>query len=412
MRVLFIHQNLPGQFTHQMRALAAAGHQVIGIAEKSALQRCAQLHPGTQLLGYSVQPPKEGSSIHAYLRDVDAQVRRGQAVARCLLELKKKGLVPDLVVAHPGWGESLFVRDVLPNIPLINYFEFFFSARGGDVGFDPEFPATLDTECRLTVRNSLFLSALENCSAGVAPTPWQRSRFPATYQQRISVLHEGVDTDLIAPQPDASWTWEGREYRRGQPIVTYVARGLEPYRGFHLFMRALPKLLAQHPEARVIIVGGDGVSYGSKHPSGKTWREVMLDEVGAGLDLARVHFTGKLPHADLHQVFRVSSAHIYLTYPFVLSWSMLEAMACGALVIGSRTAPVEDVLVDGGNGLLVDFFDQAALLDRIGQALREPQRFEAIRQAARESVVTRFDLQRVCLPAAMQLLYRVAGQGG
>jgi glycosyltransferase involved in cell wall biosynthesis len=343
---------------------------------------------------------------------VDTQVRRGQSVARALLELKKKGKVPDLVVAHPGWGESLFIRDVLPGVPLVNYLEFFFSAHGADVNFDPEFPATLDTECRLTVRNSLFLSALENCSAGVAPTPWQRSRFPATYLPRIAVIHEGVDTQAITPQEGAQWTWEGRTYRQGEPIVTYVARGLEPYRGFHLFMRALPRLLREHPAARVIVVGGDGVSYGSRQPSGKSWREVMMDEVGGQLDMERVQFTGRVPHADLHQIFRVSAAHVYLTYPFVLSWSLLEAMACGALIIGSRTAPVEDVVVDGGNGLLVDFFSQDALLDRITQALTQPARFMPLRQAARETVVNRFDLQRVCLPEALRLLDRVAGRAG
>jgi glycosyltransferase involved in cell wall biosynthesis len=419
MRFLFIHQNLPGQFTHQMRALLEAGHEVIGIAEKETLARCAQMHPGVKLLGYTAQPPKDASQIHPYLRDADTQVRRGQQVVRCLLELKKKGLVPELIVAHPGWGESLFVREVFPQVPLINYLEFFFSARGGDVNFDPEFPATLDTECRLTVRNSLYLSSVETCTAGVAPTPWQRSRFPARYQEKIAVLHEGVDTDAIRPDPHASWQWQGRSYQKGQPIVTYVARGLEPYRGFHIFMRLLPRLLRQQPQARVIVVGGDAVSYGQKHPSGRSWREALLDEARAGRpgepglseeELARVHFTGKLPHGDLHRVFQVSSAHLYLTYPFVLSWSMLEAMSCGALVIGSRTAPVEDVLVDGGNGLLVDFFDTDALLQRLHEALAEPARFDAIRQAARETVVNRFDLKRVCLPAGLQFLLRVAGQ--
>lgn len=419
MRFLFIHQNLPGQFTHLIQALLQAGHEVLGICERHTLARCLQLHPGIRVMAYTVPPAPDRDKIHGYLRDVDAQVRRGQQVVRCLRELKKNGLVPDLIVAHPGWGESLFVWDVLPHVPLINYFEFFFANQGGDVNFDPEFPTSLDGLCRMTMRNSMHLSALENCTAGVSPTPWQRSRFPATHQSKITLLHEGVDTDAIRPDPDACWTWQGREYRKGQPIVTYVGRGLEPYRGFHIFMRMLPKLLRRHPDVRVIVVGGDDVSYGQRHASGRSWREVLLDEIRTGspatpgltdAELERVHFTGKVPHKDLHAIFQVTTAHLYLTYPFVLSWSLLEAMSCGALVVASRTAPVEDVIVDGGNGLLVNFFDQEDILARLGQVLADPARFEAVRQAARTSVVNRFDLKRVCLPAGVQFLLETAGR--
>jgi glycosyltransferase involved in cell wall biosynthesis len=410
MRTLFIHQNIPGQFTHQIAALCAdPQHEVWAIGEEAALARCARSHPRLKLLGYKLGADEGKPSAHPYLIDVDQQVRCGRIVAKALLQMKSRGAVPDLIVAHPGWGESLFVKDVFPHVPLLQYFEFFFSAEAADVGFDPESPTTLDGLCRLRMRNAAYLSALQASDAGVSPTQWQRSRFPPEYRDRIAVVHDGVDTAAVHPDPAAVFEWQGQRFVAGEPIVTFVARNLEPYRGFHVFMRCLPELLSRNPKARVVIVGGDSVSYGRKHPSGRSWRRVLLDELGDRLDTSRVCFTGKLPYAQYLKLLQVSAAHVYLTYPFVLSWSMLEAMAAGALLIASRTAPVEEVLVDGANGCLVDFFDPAALVERVTQALAQPKRFAPLRQAARETVVTRYDLRAVCLPASLELLRSVAG---
>jgi glycosyltransferase involved in cell wall biosynthesis len=381
-----------------------------------------------KLIGYRLPPnkPASGDSSqgaadaskasataappHPYLVDADAQVRRGQTVARALLALKQKGFVPDLAVAHPGWGESLFFKDIFPQVPLLGYFEYFFGRPGGDVGFDPEFPDSVDNQCRLRVRNAMYLSALDACDVGLTPTAWQHSRFPDVYQPRIEVLHEGVDTDALQPYAQARFAWKDQVFQAGEPIVTFVARGLEPYRGFHIFMRALPELLCRNPKARVIVVGGDAVSYGRNHPSGRSWREVLTEQAGPGLDLTRVTFTGKLSRQDLTRVLQVSAAHVYLTYPFVLSWSMLEAMSCGALVVGSRTSPVQELIEHGRNGLLVDFFDGKALVDAVSGALESPADFRALRQAARETIVSRYDLKRICLPQTLALLGRWAGQ--
>ncbi len=410
MRVLFIHQNIPGQFPHLMRALCDdPANEVWAIGEQAAAPRAAKVHPRLKIVSYALGEPDTKPNPHPYLADADAQVRRGQVVARALLQLKGKGLVPDVVVAHPGWGESLFVKDVFPQVPLLNYFEFFFSATGADVGFDPEFPSTLDNTLRLRLRNALFLSALDACDAGVSPTGWQRSRFPAPYRERIAVVHEGVDTDALVPDAHATFDWQGERFSAGEPIVTYVARNLEPYRGFHVFMRALPALLAGSPQARVLVVGGDGVSYGRKASQGRSWRRAMTEELGDKLDLSRVHFTGKLPFPQYLKVLQVSAAHVYLTYPFVLSWSLLEAMSAGCCVVASRTAPVEEVIVDGANGRLVDFFDTAAIADTVAQALARPAAQRALRGAARETVVNRFDLRTVCLPQGLALIRRVAG---
>jgi glycosyltransferase involved in cell wall biosynthesis len=190
----------------------------------------------------------------------------------------------------------------------------------------------------------------------------------------------------------------------GDEVVTYVARNLEPYRGFHVFMRALPGLLRARPRARVLIVGGDQVSYGSKPADGETWRARMLAEVGGQIDAGRVHFLGRLPYESYLRLLQVSAVHAYLTYPFVLSWSMLEAMAAGCMVVGSRTAPVEEVIKHGENGWLVDFFDHRQLAEALAGALEERSRLDGIRQAARRTVVERFDLTTVCLPRQLEIL--------
>ncbi len=413
MRVLFIHQNIPGQFRHLLLALCDdPANEVWAVPGEAAEKRARRLHPRLNVASYQVRAaPAASGAAHPWLASVDAQVRRGHAVADVLRRLKAQGVAFDVVVAHPGWGEALFVKDVFPATPLLAYFEFFYSASGADVGFDPAFPARPGDGERLRVRNMVHLSALNACDAGLTPTAWQHSRLPPEYRSRVAVVHEGVDTDAIRPAPGARFEWNGRSFQAGEPIVTYVARNLEPYRGFHVFMRALPALLARHPTVQVLVVGGDQVSYGTaaRHPQG--WRAELMEGLaarGTPIDLARVHFVGKLDHGDYLRVLQVSAAHVYLTVPFVLSWSMLEAMAAGCLVVGSDTAPVREVLRDGVDGRLVDFFDHGRLVSVILEALDDPARHRPLREAARAMVVDRFDLRRRCLPAALALVRSLA----
>ena len=409
MRVLFIHQNIPGQFRHLIAALCADPRNgVWAIVGADAAARARALLPRLNLVSYTA--PAAAAGAHPWLADVDAQVRRGQVVAQALQQLKDKAIGFDVIVAHPGWGEAMFVKDVFPSTPLLTYFEFFYSATGADVGFDPEFPTGPESAQRLRVRNMPHLAALNACDAGFTPTRWQHSRLPTEYRGRVAVVHEGVDTDAVRPDPVARFEWQGRVFEAGQPVVTYVARNLEPYRGIHVFLRALPALLAAEPDAQVIVVGGDEVSYGlpSPHPQGwRAWVTEQLANAGTPLDAERVHFVGKLPHAQYLKVLQVSAAHVYLTVPFVLSWSLLEAMAAGALVIGSATAPVQEVIVDGQNGRLVDFFDRDALVATVSAALRDPTRGRALREAARATVVQRYDVRR-CVAAALKLISALA----
>ncbi len=407
MNILLVHQNFPGQYRHLAPYLARQGHRVVAVGER---RRGREIRiPGVRYVAYD--PPRGAtSSTHHYLRATEANVRRGQQVVRLALDLARSGWRPRLICAHPGWGESLFLKDVFPQARILNYYEFFYNARGSDVGFDPEKPPTIDDMCRIRVKNATQLMSFAAGDWGVSPTHWQQRQYPPMMRALISVIHDGVDTRTVRPDPEAVFESPARKLKltRRDEVVTYVARNLEPYRGFHVFMRALPEILRRRPKARVLIVGGDEVSYGSPPEGGKTWRRVMLDEVGAGLDLERVHFLGKIPYPDFLRLLRISSAHVYLTYPFVLSWSMLEAMACGCLLIGSRTPPVEEVLEDGVNGLLVDFFDPPGIAERVCEALENQEQLAPLRRRARQTVIERYDLHKVCLPQHLALIETLA----
>jgi len=250
----------------------------------------------------------------------------------------------------------------------------------------------------------------------MSPTQWQRSRVPPEWRGRVSVVFDGIDTDRVAPDPQAALSvtladGQTRTFRAGEEVLTFVNRNLEPYRGYHVFMRALPAILEARPNAVALIVGGDEVSYGAKAPAGTTWKQRFLDEVSDRLDLSRVFFLGKIPYPEYVTLLQVSACHVYLTYPFVLSWSCIEAMSAGAVVVGSDTAPVREVVSHEENGLLVDFFDVEGLARTAARVLAEPARYAPLREAARRLAVERYDLRRVCLPRQLALVGAVARIG-
>jgi glycosyltransferase involved in cell wall biosynthesis len=355
MRVLVIHQNFPGQFGHLTKAWASRpGWEVRALGSETAPGL-----PGFKgVLRYKLAR-KAHAHQHPYLRQMEAATLHGQAAVRAMLHLKKQGFTPDVIVAHPGWGETLYAKDVYPNARLIHLCEWYYNAEGADLDFDPEFPLTFDDRARIRTWNALHTLNLVNCDVGVAPTHWQKSRHPEIFHSKIVVQHEGIDTESLGPDPNATITTpSGITLKAGDPVITYVARNLEPYRGFHVFMRALEKIQREHKTCHAVIVGGDGVSYGKKPKAAANWREHMLQEVK--LDPTRTHFLGKIPYRQYTKVLQVSAAHVYLTYPFVLSWSLIEAMACHAPLVCSNTAPVREVIQQGLNGTLVDFFDPHA----------------------------------------------------
>jgi glycosyltransferase involved in cell wall biosynthesis len=410
MRVLFIHQNFPGQYTHLAAALQARGHQVESIGGPTARPL-----PGIRLHRYNPMPAGGVPPCHAWVADFQTKCLRAEAVARLLQRLISEGLRPDLVVGHPGWGELLAVKDHLPHVPVLHQVEFVYQLDGADVGFDPEFTSSdRAAPTHLRLKRAPQLLAFHDLDWGLAPTQWQASTAPAVFRERISVIHEGIDTARIAPRPDSTISLQkaGLSFRPGDELVSFVARNLEPYRGFHVFLRMLPRLQALRPNAHVVIVGSEGVSYGSAPVGGGSWKQVLLRELEGQLDLSRIHFVGQVPHPVLHDLFRVAACHVYLTYPFVLSWSLLEAMACGAVVIGSATPPLQEVIRDGENGLLVDFFDGDALAQRIAAVLADPTAHRPLGESARRDVVAGYDLTTVCLPRQLELVDRLALAGG
>ncbi|NCW82548.1 MAG: glycosyltransferase [Betaproteobacteria bacterium] len=402
-RILFIHQNFPGQFRHLAPALVNKGHQV------HALAITGQAVPGVTLHHYR---PTRGSSanIHPLASEFETKVIRAEACGQAMIQLRASGLVPDLVVAHPGWGEALFVKDVWKTTKLLSFLEFYYAAAGTDVGFDPEFAKEgFFEDARLRVKNANNLLALESTDYGLSPTNWQKLSHPHWAHDRIHVIFDGVDCEILKPNPAAQLTLrretgESFSLTAKDELITFVNRNLEPYRGYHVFMRALPKILAARPRARALIVGGDGVSYGAKAPEGKTWKQIFLDEVKSSLDMQRVHFLGNLPYPVFTQLLQVSSCHVYLTYPFVLSWSCIEALSTGCLVVGSDTGPVREVIENEVNGLLVDFFDHESIANAVTLALSDPGSFRGIRKRARETAKENYDLRSVCLPKQLAII--------
>jgi glycosyltransferase involved in cell wall biosynthesis len=404
MKILFVHQNFPAQYRWLAETLSKDKNwQVMALGEAGNIKRRGSL-PGVNTAGYAAPQPAS-QQTHHYVKPLEGAVRRAQAVVRACLELKKRGFTPDHIYAHPGWGEALFLKDVFPAARLTLYCEFYYRATGRDVGFDPEFPATLDDIFRVRIKNAASLLSLEAADAGISPTRWQREAFPPQYRDQIALIHEGVDTDVVKPDAHAELAIpKGAKLTVRDEVVTYIARNLEPYRGFHIFMRALPEILRRRPRAHVVIVGADGVSYGQAPPKGQTYRKNYLEKVGKDIDLSRVHFLGQVPYETLLRVYQVSSAHVYLTYPFVLSWSLLEAMSAGCAVVASRTPPVEEVITDRENGYLVDFFKPDEIAARVDEVLERPQDSIKLRERARRTVVDRYDLRKVCLPKQLALL--------
>ncbi|MGJ5206455.1 glycosyltransferase family 4 protein [Bradyrhizobium sp. HKCCYLR20261] len=401
MKVLFVHNNFPAQYRNLAMALAKEpGNELVAIGAANA-----QMLPSVRLLKYALAGA-DVSTTHPFARRFDLECRRAEQVLYSLSSLAASGFAPDVILAHPGWGETLPLRTMFPKARIILYCEFFYGAEGRDLGFDPEFPTPgLDGHIGLHLKNATTLLALADCDIGVSPTSWQHSTFPTQYQNKIEIVHEGIDTSLVKPNPLARLRLpDGRELNRSHEVVTFVARNLEPLRGYHIFMRALPKILARRPKAHVVIIGGDGLSYGLAPPPGTNWKTIFLNEVRPQLDLSRVHFLGRVPYEAFLATLQLSSAHVYLTYPFVLSWSMLEAMSAGCVVIGSDTAPVREVLQHGENGILVPFHAVDELADRVSAALKDRERMQPMRDAARRHVIENFDAERVCVPRMRGLL--------
>lgn len=410
MKVLLIHQNFPGQYKHLGPALAARGDQVVALTPNV---KEPGVWNGVRVLPYRFHR-RSSENVHPWVGDLETKVIRAEACFDAAVALRARGFVPDVILAHHGWGEPMFLKDVWPNARMGLYCELFHSAAYPFMHFDPEFPSpTPDKEAlRIRIRNLNNWLHEEIMDGGISPTSFQAETFPATMRDRIEVIHDGIETGTVRPNPKAVLKIDSaRTLTREDEVITFVNRNLEPYRGYHVFMRALPELLKRRPEAHVVLLGGDDTSYGERPPRGRTWKQIFIDEVRGRIptrDWNRVHFLGRVPYDRFLSLIQVSRAHVYLTYPFVLSWSLLEAMSAGAAIVASNTAPVREVLTEGETGTLVDFFDRETLVERICTLLDDPAVRDKLGRNARAFTEKHYDLSTCCLPRQLEWVDRLA----
>lgn len=397
MRILFLHNNFPGQY----RRIAAHLKSVEGVEMLACTLRTNQQNVGVQRIDYA--PHREVTpKIHPTLVATERAVLNAQAVFQALHPLAQQGYVPDLVCAHSGWGPALLLKELWPNTRILSLFEWYYHARGTDADFLE--PISLDAAARAHLKNLPILGDLATMDWGSSPTRWQWSQFPQHLRSNISVLHEGVDCAFFSPAP-AKLTVGERTFVPGDEVITYTARGMEPYRGFPQFMEAVAKLQKRRPNLHVLIAGNDRVAYGKKRADGKTHREHALATLD--LDQSRIHFLGLVPLSTLQAMFRITRAHVYLTVPFVLSWSMLEAMAAGALVVGSDTPPVRELIAHDVNGVLTDFFDADRIADTVEAVLGGEVDDARLKRAARDTITADYDVTRI-LPRQWAMMQAVA----
>jgi glycosyltransferase involved in cell wall biosynthesis len=383
--VLFVHNNFPGQFRDLAQTLMARGVPCCAIGQGHSPGL-----PDVALASYGLAKGTTEGIFPLAVR-AEADLIRGHGAWRAAKALKDQGWDPEVIVAHPGWGETVFLSEVFPDAPQVAFAEFFYHGYGLDVGFDLEFGQVSEEGALKVKGKNLAMSlAYGEAAAIVAPTRFQASTLPPTFQAKARIIHEGIDVEAIRPgDPRPFPLADGHVIAPGTPVITHVNNNMEPIRGLHIFARALPRLLAEVPDAQVIVIGNPAKSaYGGTAPDGLTWKDVCFE--GVEIDPRRVHFLGRVPHERMLAALRLSSAHVYYSYPFVLSWSLVEAMASGCYVIGSDTPPLRDAIVDGVSGRLLPFFDVDALSEAMIAACRNQAATAPMRAAARETAVAGF----------------------
>ena len=407
---MFVHQNFPAQFKHLAPELAQQGHEVTAFYLQPGKAGKIKTKSGIKIVPYTAKRASS-KTIHPWVSDFETKIIRAEACFEAAVELKKSGYYPDKIIAHHGWGESLFLDSVWPKAALGIYCEYYYRASNSDIDFDPEFRLDNQWEvCRTELKNLNNDLHFPKAQGGISPTRWQAHTFPEAFSKKITIVHDGIDTDTVRPDKTATLRLSGGEViGKESEVITFVNRSLEPFRGFHIFMRSLPQLLKRRPNARVIVIGEAGVSYGPEpHQFGykdRTWKDIFIEEIRSELSpeaWARIHFTGPISYQSYLRVLQVSSVHIYLSYPFVLSWSVLEAMSCACAIVGSDTEPVREAITHGQTGMLVDFFDKSALVDSIIELLEGLEFRNKVADNARQHAQVNYDLRSVCLPKQKQ----------
>ena len=395
MKIIFIHPNFPAQFRHLAYALGQnPRHMVLFVTSNP---RPEWEIPGVQKIIYK-SPQKEPFSANDNTNN--DLINEGRAVLETLLQLKKQGVKPDLIYAHSGWGTTFFIKDVFPHTPFLGYFEWYYNPHGKDMTFGNS-KVTVSKATTLRLKNLPILNDLLSCQAGTTPTRWQFMQFPELFHHKLHIIHDGINTSFFKPG-NRDLTSLNLDIPEDASIVTYATRGMEPYRGFPQFIESIPYILKENKKCHIIIAGEDRVCYGTPRKDGKTWKTFMLEKVP--LDSTRVHSVGSLPYGKYLKLLQASDVHVYLTRPFVLSWSMLEAMSCGCVVVASDTEPVREVIKEGVNGFLTDFFNPEQIAHKVLSVLSYPSFVKQISSNARETIINRFSLQKL-LPAHLKLIF-------
>jgi glycosyltransferase involved in cell wall biosynthesis len=402
MHVLFVHQNFPAQFGHIARYLA----QTQQFRCTFVSERPPGLAEGVERIQYHLRGGATPRT-HYCSRTFENSIWHSHAVYEALRA--RPDVRPDLVVAHSGFLTATFLRE-LYTCPVVNYFEYFYRTIGSDMDFRREFPTPEINRLRARARNATLLLDLESCDAGYSPTQWQRDRLPRLFHDKVRVIFDGIDTNVWHPRPGTPRRVGSRALPDGVRLVTYVARGMESMRGFDIFMRVAKLLCDRRPDVVFAVVGEDRVCYGGDQEvtGGKSFKEWVLAQ--DNYDLNRILFTGVLPAAQLAELFAVSDLHIYLTVPFVLSWSLMNALACGTTVLASDVGPVREMIEPGKNGLLADFFDVEGLAREASRVLDAPGDYKPLGRAGVEMIRERYSLE-VCLPRMLELYQEALAAG-
>jgi glycosyltransferase involved in cell wall biosynthesis len=408
MNILFIHQNFPGQFKYLAPELIRLGHSVTALTMQSNIKEdiTTSEYKKINLIPYTVN--KESTiNIHPWLIDFETQIIRAEGVFKAVLELKKNNYKPDIVISHPGWGESLFIKEIWPDCKLGIYSEYYYQAKGADIGFDPEFKVEDPYEkCRIKLKNLNMDMHFEIADMAISPTIWQAKTFPIAYQKKISIIHDGIDTQINTANKNANITLNNKiTLTNNDEIITFVNRNLEPQRGYHIFMRALPSILKENKKVKVLIIGNESVGYGAESSEGKSWKQIYTKEIQEKLnpqEWSRIYYLGHVPHNIFRTILQITTVHVYLTYPFVLSWSLLEAMSIGCAIIASDTAPVQEVIENNKTGVLVDFFNYQQLAKEIGALIKNTKKRNLIGKNARKLIIMNYDLRKICLPSQIE----------
>ena len=408
MRILFVHCNYPAQFRHLSAYYAEReGHEVVFLAQNR--EWTAKDHPQIKLHQYQLGRDPQGQLCHPYLRRYETAVLHGQAALREAMRLRQQGFIPDLIVGHSGFGNTLYLKEVWPEARFIGYFEWFYRSSGSDVNFGSQEPPSPDTSLRVHTYNSPIVMDLALTDAALCPTRWQASQFPGALRSQLQVIFDGIDTQRITPasaeQRKSVLNLADVVIPAEVPLVTYVTRCFEPYRGWPQVAEGLALLLQRNPRVHVLLVGSDDVAYGSKRSDGQSWRQWALEQWP--MDPSRVHHLPALQYEAYLQVLQRSWVHVYWTVPFILSWSLMESLASGCCVVASNTAPVQEVIQPGEQGILVDFFDPQTLAQQVDALLEDPLRRAELGTRARQTILDGgYDLQS-CLQAQVDLVERV-----